>query len=218
MLHTRRQFLLALAGVATVGCARDFSLRSTKAPGGGSEAAKNSLIRRDTIESIGVPCIAVTLGDNTVSGLMFLTHYDGEDLRWESTNRVRFLTRGGRLIVTHGLRRDLIATRYDSADPLLQTQASTIGVFTRSVDLSPGDHREVRYESVLTTGKEETLTILETSYQVARIHETLTVPRWNWRAENVYWRETSTGLIRRSIQHIAADTPAITIDLLKPPA
>lgn len=213
MLHTRRHVLLGLAGASLAGCARYpfVGLRD-------GTPVTSSALSRDYIDALGTPCIAVTVGEDSAPGLMFLTHYDGDDLRWESTNRVRFLTRSGRLIITRGLRRDLIATRYDTADPLLNTDPRrAVGAFTRVVSLTPGDHLDVRYESVLTIGQEETLTILDAPVQTTQILETLTVARWSWRTENIYWMETSTGLIRRSIQHIAADMPAITIDLLRPP-
>jgi hypothetical protein len=121
-------------------------------------------------------------------------------------------TRAGRVVATHGLRRELVATRFETPDPLAESALAAGGSLQRRVDLAPGDHRDVHYASRLMSAGEGFVTILERSYWALRITEEVTVRRWQWRVRNTYWVELSTGTVIRSIQHYAPDSPVIVID------
>jgi hypothetical protein len=218
MHHSRRQFLLALGGIALAGCARLRPQPAGEPPVSADGSLTRYPFRRTDIEALNVPSLGVTLGD-AVPGAMFLTHREtGHAFRWQSSNRIGLTTRGGRVIATRGLRRDLVATRFETPDPLAESALAAAGPLLRRLDLAPGDNTDVRYESRLATAGEEFVTILERSYRALRITEEVTVRRWQWRALNTYWVEVSTGQVIRSIQHYAPDSPVIVIDHFGVPA
>ncbi len=210
MLHTRRELLIALAGAALLGCTRGRSVAAGL--GATGDSITHYPFSRADIETFG-RCLGVTLGDG-VPGIMFLTRHEGADLRWESTDHISFVTRNGRLVATRGMRRDVAVTHYAAADPLVAIPTEASGAFIRHVDLTPGDHRAVRYESRLEPVGEQFLTVLERTYRTARFRETLEVKRWQWRIDNHYWIDLDSRAVIRSIQHIAPDSPSLTIDLL----
>ncbi|HXG29835.1 MAG TPA: YjbF family lipoprotein [Nevskiales bacterium] len=216
-LCTRRGFLLALASAALAGCARGRPLAGTAGAVAGGGTTRYPFSRAD-IEALRVPCIGVTVGE-TLPGVMFLTRYEADHaLRWESSNRISLVTRRGRIVATHGLRRDLAATRFATEDPLLESAPPARAGLTRQVDLVPGDHRDVVYRSTLEAVGEEFVTVLERTHRTVRITEVLTVRRWQWRALNTYWLEPDSGTVIRSIQHLAPDSPPIVIDHFGVPA
>jgi hypothetical protein len=210
MPHSRRQFLLVLGGLALAGCARGRPWLASD--GNPDDAVTVYPFRRADIEALNVPAIGVTLGDS-VPGVMFLSARLADNgQRWESTNRIGLTTRAGRVVATHGLRRELVATRFETPDPLAESALAAGGSLQRRVDLAPGDHRDVHYASRLMSAGEGFVTILERSYWALRITEEVTVRRWQWRVRNTYWVELSTGTVIRSIQHYAPDSPVIVID------
>ena len=157
---------------------------------------------------------------NGRGAVLILASYDGADLRWVSADRVLLVTRGGRLVKTAGLPQDLRRAEFVGGDPVLAGlhRLNNPVVAECQLDLLPGNEFGVPAHTRFTPGARESITILDRSCDVVRVEERITVPLWNWSATNTWWADAATGFVWRSIQQFCPQTPAITLETLKPPA
>ena len=62
------------------------------------------------------------------------------------------------------------------------------------------------------------ITILEREYEVILFKEIITNRKIGWVHENLFWVDSDTGLVRKSIQQISPNVPAIVIEVTKVPS
>lgn len=62
------------------------------------------------------------------------------------------------------------------------------------------------------------ISILDRDYDVVLIKELIFNRKIDWVMENLFWVNPESGKVRKSIQHIAPNIPAIVIEVTKPPS
>jgi hypothetical protein len=173
-------------------------------------------LTRDQVRKIPYATLRAKIGKGQ-RALLVLNRYDGSDLHWVSADRVALTTRRGRLVKTAGMPVDLRYTQFIGGDPVA---GGLVGMkrpttWTRLIDLDPGAHYGVPVEATLEPLGEERIEILELTYDTVKVRERNYAALLDWEFENQFWAETSSGVVWRSLQHIAPELPPIEIELLK---
>jgi len=230
---SRRQLLGGLLASGVAGCATDpsstvvdpnstFNLLSKTFTSKGPPPGKYPL---STTQILDIPY--ATLGvriDENPRVVMVLATIDGKALQWVSNDFVTFVTRDGWLLKTHGLKRDLTATRWLPAleqDPLrsfAQTGALPPRGVYREIDLGHADEQGIAVESRFESGKDETIVVLGEEHLTRRIDEIASMPAWRWKVRNSFWVDAQSGEVRRSVQHYCPEMPPIELEVLRPAA
>ncbi len=230
---SRRQFLqgLALSGVA--GCASNsrstlvdpdstYSLVSETFASKVPPAGKYPLTTAQILD-IPYATLGVRVGENP-RGVMVLSTIDGKAHQWISNDFVSFVTLDGWLLKTHGLKRDLAATRWLPAagqNPLAafgQTgELPARGVY-REIDLKHADERGIAVESRFESAKDETIVVLGEEHLTRRIDEIASVRAWHWEVRNKFWVDPESGKVRRSVQQYCPEIAPIEMEVLRPAA
>lgn len=222
---SRRQVLGGLLVSGVAGCASNsnsvvdlFSKTvSSKTPSPDQYPLSDEQIRAIPYATMGI-----RIGDFPRAVLVLAT-VDGPDLQWVSSDHVSFFTRDGVLVRTHGLGRDLAATRWKASDaaPLAGiTRTGTLpapGAY-REIDLKHADETAISVESRFEEGREEAIVILGRERQVRRIDEIAVMPAWRWKTRNSFWIDPQSGRVWRSVQQYCPEMPPIALELLKAPA
>jgi hypothetical protein len=155
--------------------------------------------------------------------VVVLATIDGQELQWVSADRVSFYTSNGWLMRTHGLQRDLGATRWveGAGDPLRSfVQTGTVparGVY-REIDLRHEDEKAIAIESRFELVRDETIVIQGREHLTHRIDERADMRDWRWQVRNSFWVDAQSGLVRRSVQRYCPEMPPIELEVLKPAA
>jgi hypothetical protein len=222
---SRRQLLGGLLASAAAGCASTpdstvdlFSKTITsKRP-----SANDYPMSAAQIHDLPYATLGVRIAENA-RAVVVLATIDGQNLQWASADHVIFVTRGGWLVRTHGLQRDLDETRWRSSsdDPISSFARSGVvperGVY-REMDLSHGDDKAIAVESRFEIGKDETISILGRQHYTRRIDEIANMRAWRWEVRNSFWVDMQTGRVLRSRQQYCPEMPSIELELLKPAA
>jgi hypothetical protein len=205
-------------GVGLSGCGLSTTLDMVRETVAGRRESSGYPLSAEQIHAMPYACLGVhTRG---ASAVMALANYDGEDLRWASADQVLFVTRRGRLIRTVGLERDLVYTQFAQPDPLGLPDfgAGRKAEVCRRIDLRPEDAYGVAVESSFEVQGAEVITILGRPFTTTRVREHLRVQRWRWSADNLFWVEADTGIVRRARQQYCPEVAAIEYEVLKLPA
>jgi hypothetical protein len=174
---------------------------------------------RQHISDLPYASMGVSFGSRAAA-VMILASYDGPDLHWVSADSVLLATRGGRLVKTVGLPRDVRGTLFENTDPVTSGLHQLRGALDAryALDLLPGDEFGVPVESTFEPVGAEKITILDLEFETVKIEEKIRVRAWGWSAVNTYWADVSTGFVWRSTQQFCPQTPAVTLEVLKPAA
>jgi hypothetical protein len=222
---SRRQVLGGLLASGAAGCASnsgsvaDLFSSTIKAKG---RSPGEYPLSTAQIQSMPYATLGVRIGEFP-RAVTVLATIDEQELQWVSADRSSFYTRGGRLVRSRGLDRDLGATRWLTpvGDPLAgfgkSGQLPEPGIY-REIDLKHADEAAVAVESRYRMGKDETLTLLGREHLLRRIDEVAAMPAWRWKARNSFWIDPQSGVIWRSVQQYCPEMPPIELVLLKPPA
>ena len=219
---SRRRLLIAAGALGLGGCASDsLSLLGATLPTlGGSAGGNGYPLTDDQIKAIPYASMGVRIG-SSAGVVTILASVDGQRLHWASADRIVLITERGRLVKTIGLPRDLLTTRFTDDDQLLPVargeRASEAGI-SRIVDLRPKDDFGVPVQSQYAVQAEESLTLLGQSRTLLRVRERVTVRKWRWSTDNLFWLDPADGRIWKSRQQFCPEVPAITMELLKAPA
>ena len=223
---SRRQLLGGLLVSGVAGCASDqnsivnlFSetITSKGLPAGGYPLSAAQ------IHDIPYATLGVRIAQHPRAVIVLAT-VEGRTLRWASADHVTFVTRDGRLLQTHGLDRDLAATRRLPAaneDPMLAfAQTGDLppkGVY-REIDLGHADEHGIAVESRFEARKDEIIVIQGREHATRRIDEITTMRAWRWEVRNSFWVDPQTGQVWRSVQQYCPEMPPIEFEVLKPAA
>lgn len=218
---TRRAFLGGLTGLGLAGCGSSPTLdligQSFAGLSGGG--ASSYPLSAERIRALPYASLGVRIGSNAPA-VMILATYDGENLNWASADRVILVTHRGRLVKTVGLARDLAATQWTGADPVLSYASGqvleTYSHVNRFLDLRQKDEFGVAIQSNVRVAGDERISVLGTSYDTMVIAERISAPKWRWSAENLFWIDRATGRILRSRQSYCPEIDPITLEVLKP--
>ena len=222
---SRRQVLGGLLASGAAGCASNsgsvmnlFSSTITAK----TRSPNDYPLSAAQIQSMPYATLGVRIGDFP-RAVTVLARIDGPELQWVSADRNSFYTRNGRLVRSHGLDRDLGATRWltPGGDPIAgfgkNGELPGPGAY-REIDLKHADEAAIVVESRYELGRDETFTVLGREHLLRRIDEVAVVPAWRWKAHNSFWVDPQTGLVWRSVQHYCPEMPPLELELLKPPA
>lgn len=221
---SRRQLLGGLLASGVAGCASDsnstLNLFSKTITSKGRSAGDYPLSAAQ-IHDIPYATLGVRIGSNPRAVIVLATA-EGATLSWVSADRVTFVTRGGWLLRTHGLRRDLAATRWQpiaGEDPLrayAQTGVPPQPGGYREIDLGHADEHGIAVESRFEVGKDETIVIQGRERLTRRIDEIAIVHPWRWKTRNSFWIDLQSGQVWRSVQQYCPEMPPIELEVLKP--
>lgn len=227
---TMRQFsrrdLIGMLGAASLtglgGCAADDStlelLRASFFDKKGSAAGYPTTA--DQIADLPYATLGVQIGDGKPA-VMVLAQVQATGLVWASKDRVVFITRGGRLVQTVGLPRDLSREVSIGEDPIAQPPVRwPEGPVTinRLIDLHAPDEFSVPVRSTLQALGQERIEILGRPRSGMHVAEHVEVDTWNWRTTNQFWVDMHEGYVWRAIVSYCPQTPPIKMELLKPAA
>lgn len=219
----RRQLLGAALTATLAGCA---NMGSPVVAGWQSyriarKRTRDYPMSAEQIAALPYASLGVQVGDG-LKAVVVLAKYDGDKLDWISGDRVVFVTRGGRLVRTVGLPRDLRNSMFQVADPLTAVSRHPMAGesvrYVRRIDVTPDDEFGVAVESELSVEDPEEIRILDRVHATTRLRERVRVRRWDWRDENLYWADVRDGFIWRSRQLYCSQVPPITMEILKRPA
>jgi hypothetical protein len=219
---TRRALLTGLLAAGVSGCAQDspYALFSAGLKASRRAPVQGYPVTADEIAALPYATLGARIGEGD-RFVLVLTRYDGSQLQWVSSDRLLLTTRGGRLMQTVGLARDLAAVELITADPLAEREDSwnpQPGTAQRLVDLHAPDEFSVPVASRWRTLGEEKLTILGRQRPTYHVQEIQTTPKWRWSCVNDYWIGEHDGRVWRTRQRYCPQVPPIELELLKPAA
>ncbi|MGH6717815.1 MAG: YjbF family lipoprotein [Alphaproteobacteria bacterium] len=173
-------------------------------------------VTRDQIRQIPYATLRAKVANGQRSVLV-LFRYDGADLHWMSADRIALTTRAGRLVKTAGLPSNLRASDVVGGDPVSSGLHHLAGPVrkTRLVDIEPGARYGIPIEMTLEPEAEETIEILDLTYDTIRVRERCHAPLLEWSFDNVYWVERSNGFVWRSTQYFAPEFDPVELEILK---
>jgi hypothetical protein len=222
---SRRQVLGGFLATGLTGCAADpgsvFSLFSTTFTSK-SRSAQDYPLSAEQIRSMPYATLGVRIGA-LPRAVVVLATIQGRQLQWVSADQASFYTEGGRLVRSHGLERDLGATRWlapggDPLGALVRGGELPPPAIYREIDLRHADEATVAVKSRFEAKGEETLVILGQERLTRRIDEVAAMPSWRWETRNSFWVDPQDGRVWRSVQRFCPEMPPIEMVLLKPPA
>ena len=96
--------------------------------------------------------------------------------------------------------------------------SSNLPTTTRMISLSNPEVRAL--EVIVKTANlgKTNITILEREYEVILFKEIITNRKIGWVHENLFWVDSDTGMVRKSIQQISPNVPALVIEVTKAPS
>ncbi|MGY8993373.1 MAG: YjbF family lipoprotein [Rhodospirillales bacterium] len=174
---------------------------------------------RAYVDSLPYASIRAKLG-RSGKVLMILGRYDGNDLHWISADNSVITTRHGRIVKTLGLKYDLNETRFPDADPIASgaQDLEHVTSYARLVDFANEKRYGVLVVSTFNLVGSERIEILDQAHDTLLFREKVRVDQLDWTYENLFWLDTKTGYVWRSIQYFSPELPPIEMDILKPAA
>ncbi len=141
------------------------------------------------------------------------------DLLWTAKNNIAILTRGGRIVRTVGLPRDMALATPREGDTIPPPAAALTAPFTtaRLADFPGVSAYNVPLTCRTSAAGRETIIILDEPHQTVRADETCSSAGLGWSFVNRYWIEPQSGLVLRSLQHIHPDGETVETELFARP-
>ena len=174
-------------------------------------------LSRAQVNNIPYATMYAKIGNAPVN-LIVLGQQTGKDLHWISADHSVVVTRGGRLLKTVGLSENLVNTRLLDPDPVVSGARATSRSMRRLIDLSPGNHFNIKVQSNFEIEKEERISISELTFDTVVLKENCVAAELGWSFENRFWKDRKTGFVWKSIQHFSHKSPPLHLEVLKPAA
>jgi hypothetical protein len=163
-----------------------------------------------------------SLGLRSGSGaqnMLVLAADTGGDRLWTSMAKIAITTRGGRIVRTAGLPRnvDTVASP-NGNDPIAAVaQGGPPQQSLRFADYWDLNRFSVPLRCMTASRGADTVVILGKSIAVTRIEESCESKVLDWSFTDTFW-VGSSGLVWKSLQHIHPDFDPVEIEILRPPA
>ncbi len=127
-------------------------------------------------------------------------------------------THNGRLTQLVGVGNDVFAPLIKNDPFLLGLSHVSDGTqVIRTVDFPRAYQTGLQQHATYTKGPLERIEILGQLLPHQRIDEQIWMPQLHYKATNYYWLDPDSGQVRRSIQHVAPDFPALDITVTRLP-
>ena len=175
-------------------------------------------ITKDQAAAIAYASMGYRVDGASEQLVVLATDANGEQL-WTSSAHIVITTRGGRIIRTVGLERDIAGLVPKIGDQMPEIAAALKGdlAYARVQDFPALPAYAVTVNCTLSHRGAQTIVILGRGIATMRVDEVCrsTNPRWSF--TNTYWIDPDTGLCWRSRQHIDPQGGVIETEILRPP-
>ncbi|AOR57991.1 YjbF family lipoprotein [Pectobacterium parmentieri] len=147
--------------------------------------------------------------------LVFAEH---NQLKWIGADKNMVAIQHGRLVKTQGFGEDIIYVDNLQQDPLTLglLKASTPMTWKSRVEWAQVFRGGYDMTSVFQDRGKETVKILDTSRELLRFDEQVTVPALNESYTNSYWLDPTNGSVVQSQQYMGPDMALVAFTVLKP--
>ncbi|MBN3132412.1 YjbF family lipoprotein [Pectobacterium brasiliense] len=147
-----------------------------------------------------------------------LAFAEQNQLKWIGADKNMVATQHGRLVKTQGFGEDITYVDNLQQDPLTLglLKTSTPMTWQSRVEWSQVFRGGYETTSVFQARGKETIKILDTSRELLRFDERVTVPTLNESYTNSYWLDPATGSVVQSQQYMGPDMALVTFTVLKP--
>ncbi|MCL6327010.1 YjbF family lipoprotein [Pectobacterium polaris] len=147
-----------------------------------------------------------------------LAFVEQNQLKWIGADKNMVATQHGRLVKTQGFGEDITYVDNLQQDPLALglLKSSTPMIWQSRVEWAQVFRGGYETRSVFLAHGKETVKILDTSRELLRFDEHVTVPALNESYTNSYWLDPTNGNVIQSQQYMGPDMALVTFTVLKP--
>lgn len=147
-----------------------------------------------------------------------LAFAEQNQLKWIGADKNMVATQHGRLVKTQGFGEDITYVDNLQQDPLTLglLKASTPMTWQSRVEWAQVFRGGYETRSVFQARGKETVKILDTSRELLRFDEQVTVPTLNESYTNSYWLDPTNGNVIQSQQYMGPDMALVKFTVLKP--
>ncbi|MBN3081190.1 YjbF family lipoprotein [Pectobacterium jejuense] len=147
-----------------------------------------------------------------------LAFAEQNQLKWIGADKNMVATQHGRLVKTQGFGEDITYVDNLQQDPLTigLLKASTPMTWQSRVEWAQVFRGGYETRSVFQARGKETVKILDTSRELLRFDEQVTVPALNESYTNSYWLDPTNGNVIQSQQYMGPDMALVKFTVLKP--
>lgn len=218
---SRRTILLAGAALPLAGCDMPYGLnydavKTSLAVSTGLEEAPG--ITLEQASQIPYASIGYRIGGSQ-EYILVLASTIAASLLWTAADHRALMTANGRVTRSAGFEWNLAETSFSQPDPVWTGlhQLTTNVLLVRTLDLRDVDRFGVSVQSTFTPIGKTKVSILGGDLDVLEVHEDCRCDELDWSFQNVFWADTASGFIWRSVQNIHPNLGALTIEVLRPP-
>jgi hypothetical protein len=182
-----------------------------------SMAPGDKSITLDQAAAVPFATMGVRIGDGAQM-LVVLAADSGGSRLWTSAAKIAITTRGGRVVRTAGLARNIDTVSFQAGDPLRDgLQDDQPRQSLRLVDYWDLNRYSVPLRCVTVSRGRDDVVILGKTIATTRVDESCEGATIDWTFTDSYWIG-SDGTVWKSIQHIHPDYDPIELEILRPPA
>ncbi len=173
-------------------------------------------IERKMAAELPYASIGVKIDDNPQFLFLLANQNEGNEL-YTLGYQVSIVLRGGRVVRTKGLSRDVLGARWDGED-IVKSAVHSGGPVqgVRWFDSNERGIKTLEARCVAQAVGDETITILETPIVTRHVQETCEVKELQWRYVNDFWIAPDTLLVWASIQFINPKVNPVVLETFRP--
>ncbi len=173
-------------------------------------------IERKMAAELPYASIGVKIDDNP-QFLFLLANQNESNELYTLGYQVSIVLRGGRVVRTKGLSRDVLGARWDGED-IIKSAVNSGGPVqgVRWFDSNERGIKTLEARCVAQAIGDETITILDTPIVTRHVQETCEVEELQWRYVNDFWIAPDTLLVWASIQYINPKVNPVVLETFRP--
>ena len=177
---------------------------------------------REYITKLPYASISAKIGKGPKS-LLVLWRVENNEQFWLAADGVVLGMKKGRILKTAGLPETIIDTIPINNDPIylgLHKKENHL-VFERNIDFKGKNSMYPKTIKILSNFSYEgsqIVKIYDIDFETILVRESCTAKKLNWKFENLFWVDPNTGMVWKSIQHVARGFAPVIIEVLKPAA
>jgi hypothetical protein len=173
-------------------------------------------IERKMAAELPYASVGVKIDNNPQFLFLLANQKDGAEM-YTLGYQVSIVLRGGRVLRTKGLSRDVLGARWEGED-IIKTAVHSGGPVqgVRWFDSNERGIRTIEARCVAQAIGDETITILETPIVTRHVQETCEVEEMQWRYVNDFWIAPDTLQTWASIQYINPKVNPLVLETFRP--
>lgn len=215
-------WLPGLLALLLVGCSSDNSTVWTEYFQMMQQSVKGSFgdsgITRSQAAAIPYASLGYRINAGREGILVLATDTNGDQL-WTAASHVVLLTRGGRIVQTVGLPKN-ISNMTPVGGPVLPPLSDALrGPYrsTRTMDMPDSNTYGVILSCITSSRGPKSITIIGTKIATVQVDETCRSLKPIWTFTDNYWIDASTGFVWHSVQHIHPAGVTVQTEIFRPP-